>query len=92
MKNTFHLDTIQECLFFSTGSFSAVLVKAKGRGWFIDSRPMEQPPLSNQTVKTILTDRFESSFNKCVVKKYKSKDLIASRGTRRSTTRQQPKG
>ena len=70
--HTFNPAGIERILWFSTRGQSHLLVKAKGRGWFIDTRnvAVTKPP-SKKAILACLTDPIESGFIPCKAKEWK---------------------
>src|SRR5437867_2470551 len=64
---TFRLDTIEDLFWLSLADGTkALLVQARGRGWFIDTRRYESvAPPSGAALIACLVDRLESGFVPC---------------------------
>jgi hypothetical protein len=67
--------TVQQCIYFQTGNEDHLLVKVRGRGWFIDTRGFgknKARPFAPPTRKAALSclGEFEGSFEPIKVKSY----------------------
>lgn len=69
---TFKPSTVERVLWLSTGEQNHLLVKARGRGWFIDTRNVggERPPSKKVVLKCLLSP-VESGFRPCAAKEIK---------------------
>jgi len=66
---TFKVPTIERVIWFSDGDRSHLLVKAKGRGWFVDTRnDRATKPPSKRAILACLTSPVESGFKLCSAK------------------------
>jgi hypothetical protein len=68
---TFKRSTIERVIWFSSGGSSHILVKAKVRGWFVDTRRVDEERPSKKAIVACLTDRSESGFTSCRAKEFK---------------------
>ena len=71
---TFKPETVQRVIWFTADGKSHVLLKAKGRGWFVDTDTrnvdVKKPP-SRRAIIACITDPMESNFEPCLAKEFK---------------------
>lgn len=68
---TFKMPTVERVIWVTLGGKDHLLVKAQGRGWFVDTRNLESRKApSKRAVRACLTNPIESGFHPVKAKEY----------------------